>query len=191
MEINNNFTSRIVALELKELGFDNITCFGQWEEIYTNSWYINQHFPFQFQTKQNETQSHCLAPLYQQAIMFLIEKYNIWIVPKGIDDYYYKFIIEKKGNPLNYFCYNSFGKTFIDGLEIAILKAINDIKLTIDIKTNIIPLVNEKIYVYGQYVKIIEIEKYNNITLLHLEESIVVPDSRYTSDIINLNEYIK
>lgn len=61
-----------------------------------------------------------------------------------------------------------------------------------DIKTNIIPLVNENIYVYGQYVRVIEIENYNNVNiLLHLEESIVVPDSRYTTDIININEYIK
>lgn len=54
------------------------------------------------------------------------------------------------------------------------------------------PLVGESILIYGQSVKIIEIEKFNDdTTLLHLEESIVVPDVRYTTDVINLNEYIK
>lgn len=54
------------------------------------------------------------------------------------------------------------------------------------------PLVGESILIYGQSVKIIEIEKFNDdTTLLHLEESIVVPDVRYTTDTINLNEYIK
>lgn len=59
-------------------------------------------------------------------------------------------------------------------------------------KNNKLPIVNESILIYGQYVKVIEIENYNNGNiLLHLEESIVVPDSRYTTDIININEYIK
>ena len=54
------------------------------------------------------------------------------------------------------------------------------------------PLVGVSILIYGQSVKIIEIEKFNDdTTLLHLEESIVVPDVRYTTDVINLNEYIK
>lgn len=48
-------------------------------------------------------------------------------------------------------------------------------------KNNKLPIVNESILIYGQYVKVIEIENYNNDNiLLHLEESIVVPDSRYS-----------
>ena len=55
-----------------------------------------------------------------------------------------------------------------------------------------ISLIGENIFIYGQIAKIVEVEKINNkTTLLHLEKPIVVPDSRYTTDVINLNEYIK
>ena len=55
-----------------------------------------------------------------------------------------------------------------------------------------IPLIGENIFIYGQIAKIVEVEKFNDeTTLLHLEKPIVVPDSRYTTDVINLNEYIK
>ena len=59
-------------------------------------------------------------------------------------------------------------------------------------KINKHPLLNKSIFVYGQEVKVVNIEEFDNDNIfLHLEEPIVVPDWRYTTDIINLNEYIK
>ena len=78
LDISKNFIPYDLALELKELGFDEI-CFGFYD--------LSYKCRLAFTSDQNSyEQQKCSAPLYQQAFRWFREKYNLhYIVYKNIN----------------------------------------------------------------------------------------------------------
>ena len=70
------FVTYEIASKLKNLGFDNILCFG----YYTNNGeYLDTSKKYHKQPSIDDLQDKCLAPLWQQAIDWFREKYDIHI----------------------------------------------------------------------------------------------------------------
>lgn len=68
------FVTYEIASKLKNLGFDNILCFG----YYTNKGeYLDTSKKYHKQQSIDDLQDKCLAPLWQQVIDWIREKYNI------------------------------------------------------------------------------------------------------------------
>ena len=75
--MEKEFVSYEIALELKELGFDE-PCFGYYRPN-GNLEYVESHIvkDFSYLAKNSEWQDLVAAPLYQQAFRWFREKYNL------------------------------------------------------------------------------------------------------------------
>lgn len=95
--MKKEFVPYDLALELKELGFNNEICFGWWTNypdgegyLDTSKKYINQGI--------DDLNRQCLAPFWQQAFNFFREEYNIdSMIIKSFsmnNSYYYSILID-------------------------------------------------------------------------------------------------
>jgi len=96
--MENQFVSFDIALELKELGFDE-PCFATFEQHKNNkltfcSPEIIELLGGYTKSVYNKGNYPCvLAPLYQQVLDWFREKHNIhiWIIPNSLNDYSYHY----------------------------------------------------------------------------------------------------
>ena len=89
--MNNEFIPYEQALALRKLGF-NEPClgyyFGKDKKVYISNEYVKSPF-----TPKLDSKVMFRAPLYQQAIKFFREKYNIWIAVENLMDNKFYFSI--------------------------------------------------------------------------------------------------
>ncbi len=129
MNIQEQFVPYEIALKLKELGFDE-ECFGYYYDKTDN---IQTSYSFHFNGKGERLANDVNAPLFQQVIQWLREKYNIHIIVKSYNDeelnqiLYENDIIDVNDN-WNEFSDYTFYHTYQEALTQAIIESLKLIK---------------------------------------------------------------
>lgn len=136
--MEKEFCSYEIALKLKELGFDEVSRFGNETSLYTkegkHTFYSNYGFMY-----SGLSDGYIYAPLWQQVTDYFLSQYNIWIiVDTSIIKFYkndelqpskFQFVIEDLNNRDADYMFHSadeelFYFDYYDAREQAILKAI-------------------------------------------------------------------